>query len=219
MLSWAEHIEDLLSISVKGLKRVGVFPDNCRGKDYTAEGRLNLFWGDRPAGAFYLYVDIARQYTSIARFEWTEQDENRSEIITLVWRPSNLGVGGFWLFQCPITGRTCRKLYFYGGRLISRHAIPLIYEAQGESHSRREHWTAYCMKINKNEKIVFEPGRKWYYRGKMTRYGLKAKRAAEKMQILYPLLTQKVDEESRRIDERQAKRHAPKIADINTIFE
>jgi hypothetical protein len=58
--------------------------------------------------------------------------------VKLIAKPSNLGKGTVWYFQCPKTGRLCRKLYCFQDSFLHRLAYPTArYECQTYSSSVR----------------------------------------------------------------------------------
>jgi hypothetical protein len=63
----------------------------------------------------------------------------KSYSFDLITKPSNLGRGRVWYIVCPVTNRACRKLYFAGGRFVSRCAINgAMYQIQTEAKGYRE---------------------------------------------------------------------------------
>ncbi len=76
-------------------------------------------------------------------FEWTDEDgRKRKQSVYLYGSESNLLKGTYvWYFNCPITGRHCRKLFTTGKGFFSRYAIPHTYSERNQRpHWRQKNW-------------------------------------------------------------------------------
>lgn len=66
------------------------------------------------------------------------RNDPRMYRVYLVSTPSNLGKGQIWYFECPQTGKKCRKLYSIGGYFLHREAFNgCMYECQTQSKKWR----------------------------------------------------------------------------------
>lgn len=121
----------------------------------------------------------------------------------LIWKPSNLGVGGFWLVQG--VNHTARKLYRTpkGWRTLKGYKTSrtewnsgedvfrghCLYSDQRKSHKRREGRGLLGI-IDKDDKRIkienylLQPFRKTHYRGRLTPYGRRALREFAKREPL-----------------------------------
>lgn len=89
--------------------------------------------------------EIKRTGSKWASIEYTNNDGYKKEF-SLIGKPSNLGKGLCWFFVCPITGNTCRKMYYtlqYG--YVSRGVINAPYHQQTLS------------KLDRQFKLLMEP--------------------------------------------------------------
>lgn len=112
----------------------------------------------------------------------------------LVWRPSNLGIGGFWMVQG--FNHTARKIYRtpYGWMTLEdyknsrtdwlggdRYITHYLYSAQRKSRERRTGRGLLGM-FDKSDRAVMleneilQPYRKLHYRGRLTPYGRRIRR-------------------------------------------
>lgn len=83
-------------------------------------------------------------------------------------RESNLISGSFmYFFVCPNSGKLCRKLYIFGGEIVSRYKLQdlgIMYDQQTRGHNYRRVWS-YYYRIPDNDSIKY---RKSHYRGFIT---------------------------------------------------
>lgn len=78
---------------------------------------------------------------------------------------SNLGLGCYYVFECPITKKTCRKLYFYEGKFQHRNAIPVNYSKQNEGKRYRELGRLFRFELGYIGEELCKPYSKTHYRG------------------------------------------------------
>lgn len=98
-------------------------------------------------------------------------------------RESNLGIGGYYYyFLCPETGRRCRYLYLYGGKFVSRFAIPKVAYPSQEYRSKLAR--SLDVLLNVSDLVERRYGKE-HYRGKLTPYGKKLLRAYGALQAVY----------------------------------
>lgn len=101
--------------------------------------------------------------------------------IGIAEKSSNLGIGGsYYYFVCPITGRRCRYLYLYGGRFVSRFAIPTLLYPSQMYQARSSALIRGIDTLLELEKFSQERYRKEYYRGKQTPWGRRITKAYER---------------------------------------
>jgi hypothetical protein len=148
-------IEDCRCINISDLKRLKYLEQNS-----VKYGLLQ--WGKE--NSISVVVDTGKcemqlQYTYQQRHEI-------NYTVSLCQQPANLGFGIIWYFRCPKTNRLCRKLYFYNGYFVSRHAIPnAMYRQQTESKRMRYFSVIATILQDKGE---FKKHTKLFYRDKPT---------------------------------------------------
>lgn len=147
----------------------------CKRKGYKAG---NVKW---PSGA---NIDFAFDFINCLLvlsyiFQQTESVEER---IRLVRIETNLKKGFQWYAICPTTGKKCRKLYLYGGRFVSRNAIPENYSTCNRSRKQRLFDKEFSI-LMLADKAKY---RKEYYKGTLTPYGKKCEKAREGFRQVNP---------------------------------
>lgn len=148
---------------------VGIFGNTLKREENTILRYSTLNLNGKPA---IRYVYAAKE--GKLRLSCLIDGKPYQEEIRIEQRESNLGVGGhYYYFLCPQTGRRCRYLYLYGGRFVSRYAIPRVaYPCQ-----------RYRSKLTRSLEVFFGAAStekrygKEQYRGKLTPYGKKLLRA------------------------------------------
>lgn len=78
---------------------------------------------------------------------------------------SNLGLSYYYVFECPLTKKTCRKLYFYDGNFLHRDAIPVNYSQQNEGKRYRELGRLFRFELGYIGEELCKPYSKTHYRG------------------------------------------------------
>lgn len=108
-------LEDLFRLRVSDFVRAGCMDRPKRS------GTIEL---PRPVGRV---TGIAFRVDLVAmRLTLTATVVSGNQVVTeigLIQRPTNLGVGKMWMFDCPITHTPCRVLYCIDGQFGSRSAI------------------------------------------------------------------------------------------------
>jgi len=142
--------EDCLRLRMTDLKKMGFLrPD--------AMVMCRLSWGD----AMSVHAIVMPSNTKMT-LDYQYRGKPTRCSITIIARTANLGFGTVYYFECPVTKRLCRYLYFYGGQWVSRHAIPnAMYKSQTRARDDRRLYQAIDQPFR----------RKWqkiYYRGKLT---------------------------------------------------
>lgn len=90
-------------------------------------------------------------------------------IINLQAVKSNLGKSSYFLFECPVTQKTCRKLYFYEGKFQHRDNIPVNYEQQNRSKFYRGMERLFKHELGTTGDEIMKPYFKTHYRGQPTK--------------------------------------------------
>lgn len=176
-MSQSTNIQDCIALSLTKCKGMGYFAPNA-----TAEGVLTWTSGGEVVAAVRFTTDTTNHRCTIAYR--TADGEDVTQTVLLRWRSSNLDKDvtswakgrGYYYFVCPVTGRSCRKLYFVNGRFVSRYAFKHIYAIQRLSHSRRNDVFRFLSYADKVEQLERQPRRKYTYRGKPTPFARKVER-------------------------------------------
>jgi len=127
-------MEDLLSVSIADLKRVGLLKPNT-----IQTGAIYWTYPDGThCGAMGIVTDTTFEIASV-RFVYEEPNGKvHDERVLLRWKRSNLNdKQGFYYFGCPVSGRSCHNLYLVGGRWISRYAFRALYRSQNPSGGKK----------------------------------------------------------------------------------
>ena len=201
-----ETIEELLGVSVTQLKRLGFIQPNAY-----KYGVLEWKHGGAVVGRAGVAIDTRGEIATV-RFIYEYRGEKYDYSTPLRFTPSNLNRGGFYLFACPVTGRSCRKLYIVGGRFVSRFAFRALYEKQAKSRADRSGLYGYIDALTRYENLTAAPRRKMYYRGELTPYGRKVERAGERARRIGRDYAAAESSKGNR-------RNAAKIADISALLE
>lgn len=78
---------------------------------------------------------------------------------------SNLGLSYYYVFECPVTKKTCRKLYFYDGKFLHRDAVPVNYSQQNEGKRYRDLGRLFRFELGYLGEELLKPYSKTHYRG------------------------------------------------------
>jgi len=161
-------IEQLLALTVTDLKRLGYLRPND-----VHRGAVEWKRGDGTRRAsIYVETDLRFEIPSV-RLVYNHAGQTLDYVTLLRWKQSNLNNGGFYYFICPVTGRSCRKLYLVGGRFVSRFAFRALYDKQCWSKSDRVDPLNDLLAFAEWEQLAGQRYRKPVYRGKLTPYGKK----------------------------------------------
>lgn len=170
-------IEELLQFSVTDLRRLGLCAQG-------AAQSARLSW--RRWGRVSASIDVrtdTRGAVPVVVLDYTNNGVPVEQTLALRFIPSNLSRGGYYYFVCPVTGRSCRKLYFVGGRFVSRFAFRALYAKQAHSQTeRRRGLFAVLTAARDFEAVDGQRFRKYHYRGRLTPYGRRVERLAERFQ-------------------------------------
>ena len=169
-------IHDYYTFSVASLKRLGFL------REYAAiSGRL--VW--KQDGEVVASVGAATDTRGVPvlKLSYTYYGEPRDMTISLRWKNSNLNPEsghGYYYFVCPRTGKLCRNLYLVDGWFMGRAAFKPLYPQQAQSHAKRDGALAWFDSISRVDDLRAEPYRRETYRGKITPYGRRVRKAMEK---------------------------------------
>ena len=174
----ATTIDDYIRLTVKDCKRLGFFVPNAdtnnvvrwtQGKNVVA----SVQFGTNLTGA-----------VPYAVLNYRYKNEPVHTELTLRFKPSNLKEGtGYYYFVCPVTGLSCRNLYLVNGQFVSRTAFRPLYKKQAERH--RRDGLGVLLDIADYERMTNAPYRRLTYRGKLTPYGRKVEKYAERVGGMY----------------------------------
>lgn len=158
-------LEDIFRLRVSDFVKAGCMD---RPQRY---GTIEL---SRPVGRV---TGIAFRVDLVAmRLTLTATVKSGNQVVTeigLIQRPTNLGIGKMWLFDCPITHTPCRVLYCIDGQFGSRSAIDRPrYRQQRQGRKGR-----FLSRYHRPEPT--RANGKPTYRGKLTPYGKRVQRYKE----------------------------------------
>lgn len=182
-------IEHLLSLSVTALKRIGLLAPRTRTTGQLNWTRAN---GSR-IGSIGVEADTTNEIATV-RLVYDHDGQRHDDTVLLRWKQSNLNNGGFYYFICPVTGRSCRKLYLVGGRFVSRFAFRASYSSQTVGPATRNGLYNQLLQFSKYEEFAAQPYRKETYNGKLTPYGRKLQRYDRRTGVLAGLLAQEAND-------------------------
>jgi len=166
-------IEDLRSLSIHVLKRLGMLSDGFFGiLEWKQSGEV--------VAAIRIYARISGGVSAVVlQYNLTYTGETVTDRINLRRLKSNLPghTGGYWMFICPVTGSLCRVLYLLNGHFVSRKALPkgVIYKCQTCTPGFRTIGRVfdYDDAIGELYGILLKPYGKKFYRGKPTRIAMR----------------------------------------------
>lgn len=178
----------------------------ARNQEESADGVALLYDGDGELVAGLRIVPITdgrgRFFGCSGKLAIIDRAFGKTEF-PLIWRPSNLGRGGFWNVQG--VNHTARKIYrtpkgwrtlqgYKSTRTEWRHGEGVfrghcLYSDQRKSHKRREGRGVLGIFDKEDKRIeienyILQPFRKTHYRGRLTPYGRRALREFAKREPL-----------------------------------
>lgn len=172
-------IQDYIALSLTKCKQLGYFVPNS-----TVEGVISWNVGGEEIAAVRFQTDTTNNRCAIAYRKADGEDVTQK--VWLRWRASNLNRGGYYYFVCPVTGRSCRKLYLVGGRFVSRFAFKALYEQQTKSRARRDNPLFGFLDAEAQlEQLERQRYRRMTYRGKPTPFARKYERLLNKANGYY----------------------------------
>lgn len=204
-----ETIEELLTLSITDLKKLGYLV-----KGATCTGRVTWNRRGREVASIGVQTQTAGEIPAV-RFYYNANGSPVDYSTPLRFTPSNLNRGGYYYFVCPVTGRSCRKLYLVGSRFVSRFAFRALYEKQTKSHAERAGIFGYLTAVTQLQDLTTQPRRKMYYREELTPYGRKVEKQAAKVKRYGDIL----EREAAKSVQRNRRRAGVEIADITNLWE
>jgi len=167
--SGAYILDDLKTLSIADLKRLGYLKQGCR------YGNVRWTYRGEPTGTVSITVSLWPEYGWIA-FSYTYDHQHQYRYhLQMVSVPANLGIGRCWFFVCTRTGKRCTKLYLANGYFQHRDGIKgAMYRSQTRSHFSRA-----FDRVMDAEDGLYTRHMKWHYRGKPTPRYLRAKAARQ----------------------------------------
>ncbi|WP_345159482.1 hypothetical protein [Pontibacter saemangeumensis] len=134
-------------------------------------GTLNWSSNGHTIGSISIVVDTRYDWSHV-ELNYKHRDKPVNYTVDLVSVPSNIGKGVVWYFQCPHTGKRCRKLYSIGERFLHREAYTgCMYESQTHSQKNRKLFKLY-EKVFSSDKLYEQLYSKHFrssYAGKPTK--------------------------------------------------
>lgn len=172
-------IQDYIALSLTKCKEMGYFVPNA-----TAEGVITWSSNGQAIAAVRFRTDTTENRCYIA---YTKADGTQvTQKVWLRWHSSNLNNGGYYYFVCPVTGRSCRKLYFVGGRFVSRYGFKCLYEQQTKSRAQRDNPLFGFLDVEAQlETLERQRYRRMTYKGKPTPFARKYERLVNKANRYY----------------------------------
>lgn len=156
--------EDLLSVDISFLKSSGILEDfgNKHEVTWKVEGHV----------IEVVHVTTLENNSSLkVKFDFPTNPRLGNSFVEISDLDSNLGIGRVPFFICPKSNRRCRRIYFYKGEMVGRHAIPAFYSSQLKTKEFREIEKIFGPQFELDglyEEIFTDSVRK-YYAGKLTR--------------------------------------------------
>lgn len=172
-------IEDYLTLTVTECKRMGYFVPNAK-----VTGVVRWTRNGEKAAEIGFGTNLTGIPVAVLSYSYNGQPIDAT--IPLRFHHSNLTPNasgtthGYYYFVCPVTGRSCRKLYLVDGYFVSRYAMGVPYARQNESRCQRSGLLAYLSAFHKLDELTAQRYRRITYRGKLTPYGRKLERLERK---------------------------------------
>jgi hypothetical protein len=158
--------EELRTLSISFFRKNGYLIAGRR-----KSGTVTWSRNGTQTAAINIQVDMG-PFAQTITLKYRIGERSYNEEINFVSVPSNLGIGVVWFFECPKTGKRCRKLYSSYGRFVHREASTgEFYEKQIESKYGRGLMSSYgaIFAAEKANEEIHSRYFKRYYRGKPTR--------------------------------------------------
>lgn len=164
-------------VDISGLIRLKISVlENLFKIEEGTRGEAELYYKGNPA--------IRASYdarSKVLRLSCSINGEPYQDSIKIEKRKSNLGIeGSYFYFVCPCSGRRCLYLYLYGGRFVSRAAIPTLLYPSQMYQPKSSALIRGLDRLLEVEELFGEKYRKEYYRGKLTPWGKRINRAYDK---------------------------------------
>lgn len=179
-------IDEYITLNITRCKKIGYFQPNT-----VQEGTVS--W--RNNGEVYAAIKLTTDtFNHTCTLHYFYNGNEVKETVRLRWRSSNLDNSaniwekgrGFYYFVCPVTGRSCRKLYFVGGRFVSRYGFKCLYEQQTKSRAQRDNPLFGFLDVEAQlETLERQRYRRMTYKGKPTPFARKYERLVNKANKYY----------------------------------
>lgn len=161
-------LEDLMVLSVSKFKiKAGTFTE-CTLDYRSIEFKCSIV--AREEGGIFKIESINGKYS------W---------IINLHAVCSNLGKSKYYLFECPVIQKTCRKLYFFDEKFQHRDNIPVNYEQQNRARHYRGLERLFRFELGTVGDEMLKPYFKTYYRGRPTKRFLRIMKKIKEEEQFY----------------------------------
>jgi len=165
------YLEKYCSLSVTALKKNGVLRMGER-----SSCRLAWEFNGRPVADCIATIDLQGPPRVVLSYRFNGVKD--TQYISMIFRASNLGTGGYYLFVCPATGKPSRKLYLNDGRFVCREAVGAPYRSQADNYLYKKYKAAY--RLQKLYALEDMAGRRRVeYAGRPTAYARQLARAAK----------------------------------------
>jgi len=158
--------DDCKKISITDLKSWGYLKPG----QYES-GIIKWSFGGHQTGRIRILVNTVHEDPYL-ELDYQSNDKPINYRVNLVSIPSNLGKGEVLYFQCPQTGKFCRKLYLVDSYFFHREAFSgCYYQKQVYSHDTRKMIRQYenAFALDQYWEEANQPYFKTHYRGKPTR--------------------------------------------------
>lgn len=169
--------DHLKQFSISDLKKWGYLKPSQR-----QTGAISWSINGDKTGSIAIGVNTrGENWYLLLEYVLTDTQEPIRQVIPLVSKPSNLGKGRVWYFQCPRVNKNCRKLYLIGKHFQHREALKGgMYECQTYSKVYRM-WNA-LHKAEEAWEEASKPYLKASYAGKRTKRYLRLLKAIKRGQ-------------------------------------
>lgn len=177
----ATTIENYLRLTVRDCKRLGFLTPNGDKR-----GVVSWTQGKDVIASISLRTNLAGT-VPYAALNYSYKGNPVNTEITLRFHASNLnGETGYYYFVCPVTGLSCRNLYLVDGRFVSRLAFRPLYRKQAETRIPKSNGSLAALRaLTEYEELRTAKYRRLTYRGKLTPYGRKVEKAADRAGAIY----------------------------------
>lgn len=168
-----DTVEQAYKIPLSFLRKKGILKPNHHVINY----RITFFINGEEVSNIKMDINTMDLENEFIRLHYT-MTRTKQAIdykVKLIRKPSNLGVGFRYYFQCPNTGNLCTVLLKPSSQLyfLSRQAFKVLYESQAVTKAYRQLNTAYFFMTNEFEdkrNKAFAKHRKHTYKGKITKH-------------------------------------------------
>lgn len=176
MASYPKTVEDCLKFDINALVK---YNDRFYFRTYGTKNGTSKWSRNGIEHSKIGYSITHTEYHTFITLNYTYNSEPICYTVNIVSKPSNLGKGTVYFFECPETNKLCRNLYLNDGYFMHREAFGnLMYESQIMSKKTRSLWQIFNSAMPSDE-VYFERYKKYFkthYKGKPTKRYLKLQR-------------------------------------------